>query len=201
MTRAPASQFCFIVGSGPSLAGFDYESLRGRFVIALNNAAALIPFANVVFFGNSPWFEANRKMVLSHAGEKHRIRFGVTAAPLGYPEIFEWDSGGKFGLDTRPGFLRTGRTCGYSSINLATQLGAKRIVLLGFDFRPGGNPARPCADIHQSLFASAFDQIARPLKAAGVEVINASAASLITAFPKTKESPATFAGGGAWACA
>lgn len=191
MTRVPPGETVYIVGSGPTLAGFDYGSLRGRFVIALNNAAALLPFARVVFFGNESWYRANERLVLDHVGEIHRIRFGVAAPPLGVPKIRESLSSGRVGLDLTEGYLRTGLTCGYSSVNLAVQMGAKRITLLGFDFVPGGNPARPCPDHEQALYASAFDYLVGPLKVLGVEVFNASASSIISAFPKAKKNPAS----------
>lgn len=37
---------CYVVGSGPSLRGFDYESLRGQKIIAVNSAVRFVPWAD-----------------------------------------------------------------------------------------------------------------------------------------------------------
>src|SRR3972149_821520 len=42
---------CFIIGGGPSLAGFDFERLRGQGrIIAVNKAYLDAPFADILFF-------------------------------------------------------------------------------------------------------------------------------------------------------
>lgn len=85
-----------------------------------------------------------------------------------------------------------GGNSGFQALNLAVQFGAKRIILVGFDMRldhgvhwhgPHGkglnNPRDP-------LFASwrdALNGAAPTLAALGVEVLNASAISALTAYP------------------
>ena len=50
----------FVVASGPSLTQQIADSLRGRRVITVNSSAYLTPWADVLYFTDSGWFEAGR---------------------------------------------------------------------------------------------------------------------------------------------
>jgi len=53
-----AGEPCFIIGGGPSLKGFDFESLRGKGrVIAINRAYEHVPFADVHFFMDNRYYK------------------------------------------------------------------------------------------------------------------------------------------------
>ena len=45
------------------------------------------------------------------------------------------EGSGESGFDERLGWLRHGKNSGYAATHLAAQLGARTIVLVGFDFR------------------------------------------------------------------
>jgi len=98
---------------------------------------------------------------------------------------------GKAGLESRQSAIRTGRNGGYQAINLAVHLGAKRIILLGFDMKPdkkgrdhwfGEHPNK--VPLNYDLMVRLFDTLVEPLAARGVEVINCTPGSAIKAFPK-----------------
>lgn len=92
-----------------------------------------------------------------------------------------------------PGQIGSGGNSGFQALNLALQFGARRIILVGYDLRvdkgvhwhgphPRGfnNPAASnCARWRKIL-----DDQAPLLEAIGVDVINASAVSSLTAFRK-----------------
>lgn len=99
------------------------------------------------------------------------------------------------GIDPDPTGLRTGKNSGYQAVNLAVHLGASRIVLLGFDMQaartgdhffgqhryPGAVNTR--AETFRD-FREAFETAVEPLQRLGVEVVNASPGSALTAFPQ-----------------
>ena len=101
--------------------------------------------------------------------------------------------GKPYGLETDSDVLSHGFNSGYAAINLAYHLGAKKIILLGFDMANDGTqthfhdgyPTRPAGDrIYQDKFLPGFKQLNTDLKEKGISVYNASAHSRITVFPK-----------------
>jgi len=90
------------------------------------------------------------------------------------------------------GSVNGGGNSGFQALNIAVQFGAKRIVLVGFDMRldrgvhwhgrhPSGlnNPGDPLF-VH---WRRALNSAASTLADLGVEVINASPISTLTAYP------------------
>ena len=56
----------FIIGGGPSLAEMDLSPIHSRPVIGVNNAYALGPWVDVIFFGDAHWWPHNKKTALAH---------------------------------------------------------------------------------------------------------------------------------------
>ena len=100
---------------------------------------------------------------------------------------------GGTGLEADSGGLRHGSNGGYQAINLAYHFGVKRIVLLGYDMTANGathwhkgHPTTKIDEYRRTLeFAMLpkFPPIVEPLKAAGVEVINATPGSALKCWP------------------
>lgn len=96
------------------------------------------------------------------------------------------------GLSFDPKVLHTGGNSGYQAINLAVLLGAKKILLLGYDMsKPNGrshwhgdhpegmnNPE----DGHFKRWKEAFATILPDLEKAGVEVVNCTDGSELNCF-------------------
>lgn len=90
-----------------------------------------------------------------------------------------------------PSSLCTGRNSGYQAINLAVHLGARRILLLGYDMmrhsgkshffgeHPKGWLPSPYPD-----FVKFFDSLRKPLARVGVEIVNCSRTTALKCFPK-----------------
>lgn len=95
---------------------------------------------------------------------------------------------------TEPGIVSCGSRLGYGhsgfqAVNLAAQFGVRRLVLVGFDLggehwhgrHPKGlnNPG----PVHFAEWRRGLDAAAPALRALGVEVLNASPTSALTAYP------------------
>ncbi len=89
--------------------------------------------------------------------------------------------------------MHSGGNSGYQAANLALHTGARRIILVGYDMRRGPDnrahwhgdhpPHMNNAPPHAlATWAAAFDSVP-PTLPAGVEIINATPGSAVTAFP------------------
>lgn len=97
------------------------------------------------------------------------------------------------GLDRDPAFLSTGRNSGHQAINLAVHLGARHVVLLGFDMGRGpagalhwhanhgegmNNPGDDTIDGWRAMMAT----IPPAADALGVDIVNASRETALRCF-------------------
>lgn len=89
--------------------------------------------------------------------------------------------------------IHTGGNGGYQAVNLAFLMGFKKIILLGFDMQRTGGKTHFHGDHHgmnnpyDNLFRQwiqNFDLMAKDLRAAGVEVLNATRETALTCFPR-----------------
>jgi hypothetical protein len=174
-----------LIGGGPSLGGFDFNRLRGRTVLAINDALLHVPWATAFFTLDWNWIKNRRAELLAYWGE-------VYLAP---PEdVDAWNIPGAVylrrnrepGLSDDPTTIRMGCNSGYAAINVAYLKGARRIILLGYDmigahwhggYAWGSGGAR-----YYARWAALFDSMLPQLRARGVEVINASTISRIKTF-------------------
>lgn len=206
----------FILGGGPSLSNIDLNRLHNKHVIGCNNAYGdpvknekgetieYIPrdWVDICWFGDSNWFSFHLPYLKLFRGilatskfqivEKHK-HLGIKGFLRGRP----------FGISTESGYICWNKSTGASAINLATKLGAKRIVLLGFDMRivdgkknyhkdhilMGKIQGRFNRKYEEKKddpfehFLKAFPHIARDAEKLGIEIINATPGSAITQFP------------------
>lgn len=180
---------CFILGGGPSLRGFDAGVLAGRGrVIAINNAYLLAPWADVLFYCDRSWWQAHRAEALRVFRGRYRVSIGTSE-----DGTLLLRSTGVEGLERRPDSLKHGGNSGYLAIGLAYHFGASRIVLLGYDMHTNGtethwHPGHPNWTPESQAKALAgyvphFASLVTPLKAAGVEILNATPGSALMCFP------------------
>lgn len=80
---------------------------------------------------------------------------------------------------------------GAQAINYAYLLGAKRIILLGYDMQHTGGKAHffgshppQLAFANHAVYVQTFTQLAKDLEAEGAEVINCSRDTALTQFPR-----------------
>lgn len=182
------------LATGPSLTPADCDYVRGKadFVIAINDAWKLAPWADVLFSSDRHWWR-HYKGVPGFAGQKIGIGSGIRKANSfhSHPDIDVYTNTGYSGLDTRPRCLRNGRNSGYAALNLAVLFGATKIVLLGYNmshahgahyFGDHPNGLTQNAGLYPG-FRRTFDSMVEPLQAHGVEVINCTPLSSLQTFP------------------
>ena len=188
-----------IVGGGPSLAGFDLKRLRDRFfVLAVNASIFDVPQINAGFSLDRRamryWWPRLREvdaplyfaipdnwLINIHDPPSHRMRFIRRAA------------GNWFNDDNWS--ISCGGSSGYGALQLAFKKGARRIVLLGFDYGSAPDGSWHHNEQHYTFFqrheadkwrefAASFNAAVPVLQKAGAVVINGSPRSAITAFPR-----------------
>ena len=180
-----------IVGGGPSLSADDVRQAqqangRQRFIV-INNAVELAPWADLLYFCDARWYEWHRERVQAFRG----VRVTLENLPLQKElDVRCLRDYGVHGFAPKADGVTNGRNGGYQALHLAAWLGAKRVLLLGFDMKPKGNRLHWHAEhpvaTPPSVFAGwlkAFATLAPHLKARGVEVINCTPDSALTVFP------------------
>jgi len=150
-------------------------------------AIRLAPWAEVLYGCDRKWWVAHPETA-AFPGLKYSLE-----AVDGRPDVVPLANTGHQGLEREPTGLRTGKNSGYQAINLAVHLGAARILLLGFDMQADGDRTRwfgrhPYERARGPLppfaaFLPHFQTLVAPLQAAGVEVVNCSRRTALTAFP------------------
>ena len=175
------------IGGGPSLTQEDVEAVRGRVdaVIAINDAYRLAPWADVLYACDERWWTWH-KGVKSFAG----LKYSLQKSSLKWRGVQVLQNTGPIGLERKPNGLKTGKNSGYQAMNLAFHLGAKRILLLGYDMQvaigkshwfgshPGGGPPPV------QSFRGMFRQIVGPLEKEGVSVVNCSRETALDCFTR-----------------
>jgi hypothetical protein len=178
----------FIVGGGPSLKDFNWDLLKGKHVIAINKAIYVYPNADIIYWTDSRFYKWYKNDIDALSGVKYTIQPSPNQENV---KILR--RGNRHGLEINPSLLAHGDNSGYAAINLAYHLGAKNIVLLGYDmgnengkghFHDGYPVSHTSDDIYQNRFMTGFPIIADELKQRGIKVFNASLISKLTCFSK-----------------
>lgn len=182
---------CYIIGGGPSVNSTDLSLLKGRRVIAVNQAYKLGRF-DVLFYGDCPWWQRERDNLtdwpglIVHAccnwegiGRVKRIKRTKAIGPM----------------EKNPALLAWNLSSGACAINLAVHFGVKRIVLIGFDMRkvdgetnfhhdhPHHKRKQGKSYNPYARFLQPFPVIAKSLQQLGIECINATPGSALEVFP------------------
>jgi hypothetical protein len=201
------------LASGPSLTVEDVEFARGKgVVIAVNDAVRLAPWADVIHSCDSTWWHKHHRAMRELPGLKVRVQSGSQTVtrkllgpkycagcrkPLPTPQSSCWCKGiislfnaGAKGISLEQDTVCTALNSGGSAINVAVQLGAKRIVLLGYDMGPDNKGRKHFYDTDSQTITSSFitfrkhiATMVEPLKALGIDVWNCSRRTNLEAFP------------------
>jgi hypothetical protein len=183
-----------VVASGPSAEAQGVEQARGRVkAIAVNYSWKLAPWADILLANDATFWEVYQGVPLFKGLKLTADGEAMSRNPGAGIELITVDPNhtDELVLDTA-GIFISGNS-GFTAINIAVQFGAKRILLVGFDCALGknlhwhgphgnglGNP-----DIHRvTRWRRILDAAAPVLAARGVEVINCSDVSALTAYPK-----------------
>jgi len=155
----------------------------------VNDAYLLAPWADVCYFADARWWEwhETRPEFMAFSGQKVTIE--NTGRMVRDPEVFMLHNDGYEGLSEKPNALRTGSNSGYQAVNIAVLAGAKKILLIGYDMRfPGGkshwhdgHPIKVGEDRYKQ-YARTYKSMLAQLTQLGVDVVNCTAKSEISAF-------------------
>lgn len=177
-------QTVFIVGGGPSLNRLDLSLIHDKRCIGVNNAYMLGDWIDLCWFGDSRWLEwhSTYRKFVDGWREFAGIRASCVARVRDHKDIkyVELSHDKPMGIETNPSKVSWNKTSGSSAINIAYHLGAKRIVLLGFDMQivdtkqnwhndhvTQGDRVNP-----YPRFMKAWKPLTDDLKKLGVELIN-----------------------------
>lgn len=182
-----------VVASGPSAAKAGVDRLRGRAkVIAINESWRLAPWADILYACDANWWIL-RGGVKEFKGLK--LTFEDKAIKL-YPDVrkLHVERYGNLLLFGDRGRVGSGGNGGFQSLNLAAQMMPRKILLVGFDMRIdlGGHwhPPHPPPLSNPTTYSNlprwikALDTAADRLRKMGIEVINCSLVSKLTAYRK-----------------
>lgn len=182
------------VATGPSLTVEDVRYCRDKApMVVVNDAHRMAPWADVLYSSDRYWWTHYRG-VPEFSGLKATIEFSPGRAALDLqrfvPEMHFLRNTGHDGIETAPDGIRTCRqNSGGAAVNLALHLGAKRIVLLGYDCNAlsgrhffGDHPSPINGLQHFPTWRQGFLSMRDPFEALGVMVLNCSRSTSIEAF-------------------
>jgi len=183
-----------VVASGPSARNIPLGKGRGlcRF-IAINNSWQLAPWSDVLYGADEAWWSA-------HGGVHGFQGLKVSGDPRSYryhedvKQVFIRQTRNDMLFETR-GCIGNGGGSGFQAVNLAAQLGATKIILVGFDMHAENGVhwhglhkdglQNPSMD-NMQRWRDLMDAAAPSLKERGIEVVNCSQWSALRAYRKGK---------------
>jgi hypothetical protein len=175
----------FIVATGASLTQDDVNYIKGKgTIIVINNAFKLAPFADILYACDVVWWEAYEKDLINWNGKKMSIFYDQNGC-------IKWECNTRLnGLGEE--VIHTGGNSGYQAINLAYLLGAKEIILLGYDMKQT-NGLRHFHGQHKRglrnndnypQWIKHMGILANDLKAKGIKVINCTRSTALECYEK-----------------
>lgn len=190
--RCYPSRVAVCFASGPSLSAEVVATVgrhrNGAAIFGCNDTFKAVPFLDVLYAADGNWIKHNHEAVAAYRGDPQLWTVDKCADDFGWNRIENF--GDKRGLSANPVYINTGCNSGYQLINLAYLMGARRIILVGYDLTvrngqrrfSGPNPwEKPSnRDNPYPKWAVKFDTIEEQLPGL---VWNATPGSLITAFP------------------
>lgn len=181
---------CYVIASGPSLQGFDFDKLPDGYRIGANKSAWIANCDALVTIDGRFW-RGHQREIADFTGPKYVTELVVENQPTHGAHI---SKRGRFnGLSESLEHL-TGTNSGFAALNIAYLLGYTEIAMLGFDFKwsdgkshfHNGYPWQS-RNTHSQLgrWAREFNHTVDQFAAKNVNVINfvGPQGSNVTAFP------------------
>ncbi len=157
-------------------------------MMGCNDAYRLCDTLDVLYAADCEWIKLHHK-------HTHQIRWRYTACP-DEERRHDWrylPVVPKPGLSTNPGYTHSGNNSGYQLVNLATLMGHRRIVLIGYDMQLGrkgkrhwfGDHPKPLANNAPYVpWVQNYRSIPASLPGIGASIVNASEQTAIDCFPR-----------------
>lgn len=190
----------FLIGGGTSLRDMDWSLLHGRRTIGCNDAYLLGPrVTDICYFGDRGWYRRHTRPTvdIGMGPQPGLLQFsGLKVTCLSEMVGYK----GLLVLQRRPRTIEEAPRVGWftstgaSAINLAAILGAKKIVLLGYDMTLGPDKMNNwhlnlVHNPNQGIFKKFIEMMGHlkkdmELKHPDVEILNANPESRLELFPK-----------------
>ena len=192
-----------VEGNSPPSAYSPYmTSIHQEHIIAINVSYLIGDWMDMVFFGDLKFFQAHKTRLVDWPGLK--VTCHTYGNNISWVKYVPKDDKKPMGIHPDPHMVCWNYNSGAAAISIAANMGAKRIILLGFDMTYNDTGQRHWHNIYKSeiiekrtrgkirfnqLFSftrhlQGFPQIAKDAKARGIEIINLSPESAIEQFPK-----------------
>ena len=179
----------YILGGGPSLGHLNLTPIHGEKVIGVNDAYIFGDWVDAIIFADRCWWDAHRHKL----GEYNGMKFTTEPECQGDSDYLSLSRKLK-GVNMMPGEIAHNKNTGAMAINLAAILGAKKIILLGFDMKhdADGKPnwheniREIGPGVHDNYIRRIEKDMAPTLRRMGIEVINACPDSALSCFPKVE---------------
>jgi hypothetical protein len=183
--------------SSPNVYSPYMSKLHDKNVIGINIAYMIGNWINMVFFGDIGFFLRNEGGLAEFPGLKITCHDRVR---VNWVKYLPADSSKRIGLSENPGTVCWNYNSGAAAISLAAHLGAKRIILLGFDMKESATGINHWHDQYNRIGAvnskgrpiitpyethmKGFPWIRKDALRRGIEIINCCPDSAIESFPK-----------------
>ena len=188
LNRDWSGRSVYLIGGGPSLKGFNFESLRGKgIIVAINDAILHVPFADVGFSIDTVWMQRRVEQLWAFKGEKVMAvpdNYGIGIRGVTYLHRIQ-----AAGVSSDMSSLYTGENSGCAALSMAIMRGASRIALLGYDMKATGHFHKgyewsfPWHFAHYSRWVKLFRPIDAHCKRHRIQVINCNPNSGLRLFP------------------
>jgi hypothetical protein len=181
-----------VVGTGPSMKGFDFSRLRGLgYILAVKESVWDIPFADACFGLDMGWMARKRSALRELTIPLYLSVPKEFREPVIDNAIYLMRTRDREIFHTNPKMIESGGNSGFGAVNLAFLKKARMIVLFGYDYQGD----HYCNDRYTHLGAGHnarylprwgrhFDRVKQQLARAGVSVLNASTRSTVDAFER-----------------
>ena len=176
-----------VLGSGPSMSKKVADSVQHLPRIVLNTTYQLAPDADYIYASDTAWWHRFPD-VFTCPGVKVSTQASTQIHPNTPEKVLILRNGGRHGFDDRPGYIRPGSFSGYAALHMAASLGAKQILLYGYDCYGGhwhgahpkglGNPLEQT----YRRWLRELESLAPMLKQRGIDVINCTPKSRLKCF-------------------
>lgn len=189
--RMWSGETVFIIGGGPSLSSMDLSPIHKRKSIGANCAYLLGNWIDIIIFGDHNFHRDN----LPHCMEHYKGLICTCCTKYYSPPLLNHPRikvlvRGSYGLESKPGKISWNNSTGAAAVSLAYILGAKKIVLLGFDMHRDDNGNNNFHDHHKGQGPTSQEVYDRHIRgfehiknSKKVEIVNATPDSSMTLFP------------------
>lgn len=180
-----------VIASGPSLTTEHVQLVKqwrcaapGRYVCVINTTYQAAPWADVLYACDRAWWMHYGPDTKDFAGTKYC--YAQAGTQFGAIQVKASHGGG---MSKNEGWIKTGGNSGHQAIHLVYNLGARRIILLGFDMKRGAkshwhgdHPHGMSNGGNFVQWAKWIAQLGKDLQKEGVSIVNITPGSALDCF-------------------